>query len=88
MLNKRDVMEWKRGIEDTLNLGLSSAEQMHKAIAEAPLAFLESVEPIKEQVMGIREYQNKAITGFYIFLRDVNQRASQLSDNLISQLPE
>lgn len=88
MINKRDIKEFKRGWEETVQMGITSAEQLHKTIADAPFSYLESIEPIRDRVIDIKEYQNKALTGFYIFLKDVNNRIGELSDQIIDQLPE
>lgn len=87
MLNKREIKEFKKGMEETFQVGITSAEQLHKTIAEVPLSYLESIEPIRNQIHEIKEYQNKAITGFYIFLKDVNNRIGEVSDQIIDQIP-
>jgi hypothetical protein len=70
-------------IEEAVDKGATTAEEIHKSVAEFPLKLMEESELLREQAKGVRRLQEQAIGAFYDLVRDTNRRVARLTSDLL-----
>jgi len=73
-------------IQESVDQGAKTAEEIHRAIADLPLEVLERAEIFGKTARQIREVQGKAIGAVYDLVRDVNKRVGSYSTDLVDRL--
>jgi hypothetical protein len=73
----------QREIDD----GATSVEEIHKAIANLPLDFLERLDLFEETVKGARKVQEARIGAVYDVIRKVNDEVGKLARELLAGRP-
>ena len=72
-------------IEDAVNTGATSVEEIHKRIAEMPLTVLEQLGIFERTAGDVRQIQEKSIGAVYELIRDVNHEVAQLARELLEK---
>jgi hypothetical protein len=75
-------------VQEMVDKGATSVEEVHKAIAALPLDALESIEGIAEPAKDIKEIQQKTIGGVYDIIRKVNTKVSEIAEDIISKVED
>ncbi len=70
-------------IEEHVDRGATSVEEIHKAIADLPLDVLERNGLLERTAAEVREVQDRSIGAVYDVIRDVNRRVGELASNLL-----
>ena len=70
-------------IHETINEVTTAVEDIHRAIAEAPLDVMGSIEPFEQPVKEVRAAQDRSITVIYGLIRRVNDRVGRLTAELL-----
>jgi hypothetical protein len=72
-------------IEDAVNEGATSVEEIHKRIAEMPLTVLERLGLFERTASDVREIQDTSIGAIYQLIRDVNHEVGKLARDLLEK---
>jgi len=81
-----NLLKLKEIIQDAIDKGATSVEQIHKAIAAMPLEALEKVEPLESAARTTRKIQNDTIGNVYEIIRKVNQEVGKLAEDLLKKV--
>ncbi len=81
-----NVRKLKDLVQEFVDKGATSVEDIHKAIAALPLEALEGIEGIGESAKGIKEIQQKTIGGVYDIIRSVNNKVAEIAEEIISKV--
>jgi hypothetical protein len=83
-----DAKELTRLVEDAVNKGATTVEEIHREIADLPLSVLESLGVAERTAADVRSIQDASIGAIYDLIRDVNQKVTQLAGELLGSLAE
>lgn len=70
-------------VEEAIEDGATTAEEVHKSIADLPLQVLERLDLFGDVVKDVRRVQETSIGAIYDAIRKVNREVSQLADELL-----
>ena len=73
-------------IEVAVDKGATTAEQIHKSIADFPLKLMEESELLREPAKGVRRLQDQTIGALYDLVRDTNRRVAGFTSDLFRGL--
>lgn len=82
-----DAKELTRLIEDAVDKGATTVEQIHREIADLPLTVLERVGLFERTREDVRSLQDASIGAVYDVIRDVNHQVTQLAGELLESRP-
>jgi hypothetical protein len=74
-------------IEDAVNKGATTVEEIHREIADLPLAALERLGLFERTASDVRSLQEASIGAVYDVIRDVNQKVAKLAGELLGGSP-
>lgn len=80
-----DLKELRKMVEEAIDSGAKSVEQVHQAIAAMPLKYLEKVEMIESKARGVKEVQEKTIGHMYNLLRTINAKAGDFAEEILKK---
>lgn len=80
-----DERELTQLIEDAVDQGATSVEQIHKRIADMPLTVLERLGLFERTASDVKEIQDTSIGAVYELIRDVNHEVASLARELIEK---
>jgi hypothetical protein len=72
-------------IQEAVDRGATSVEEIHKAIADLPLDVMERNGLFEETTAEVRKVQERSIGAVYDVIRDVNRRIGELASDLLRQ---
>ncbi len=72
-------------LRDAVDRTATTAEEIHKAVADLPLRVLERAGLFDDTVAAARRFQTDAIGAVYDVVRQVNQRVGELADDLLDE---
>ncbi len=75
-------------IEEVVEKGATTVEQIHKEIADLPLTVLERVGLFERTADDVRSLQEASIGAVYDLIRDVNHEVNQLAGELLGERAE
>ena len=81
-----DLRKLKDLVQEVVDKGAKSVEEVHLAIAALPLDVLEGIEGLEEPAKSIKEIQQKTIGGVYDIIRKVNTKVSEIASDIISKV--
>ena len=70
-------------VQDAIDKGATTVEEIHKSIADLPLKILEDSDLLKTPAKEVRRVQDLAIGRIYDLIRDINQRVGKLAAQLL-----
>jgi hypothetical protein len=73
-----------RLIQDEIDKGATSVEEIHKAIADLPLKVLEGSDLLKAPAKRVRHVQDRSIGAIYDLVRKVNQEIGHYASELLA----
>jgi len=80
MTEQRPLMGW---VEESVDKGATTVEEIHRAIAELPLTMMEQNGVLAETAADVRKIQESSITAVYDLIRDVNHKVVKLAGELL-----
>jgi hypothetical protein len=86
--NMGNLRKLKDIVQEFVDKGATSVEEVHKSIAKLPLEVLESIEGIEEPAKGIKEIQQKTIGSVYDIIRQVNSKVAEIAEEIISKVED
>lgn len=81
-----DLVELTKTVQDAIDKGATSVEQVHRQIANMPLDFLSKIEQLEGPVSQAREFQDKTIGSIYETIHNINAKASEIAADLLSKI--
>lgn len=81
----RDAKALSKLIQDAIDKGATTVEEIHKSIAKLPLDMLAEIEPLKGPAKEARRVQDRSIGAIYDLIRDVNQQVGTLASDLLTR---
>jgi len=81
-----NLLKLKEIIQETIDKGATSVEQIHKAIAALPLEALEKIEPLESTAKTTRKIQEDTIGNVYEIIRKVNREVGKLAEDLLKKV--
>ncbi|MFH1537840.1 MAG: hypothetical protein ABIH66_02705 [bacterium] len=75
-------------VQEAVDKGATTVEDVHKAIAALPLDVLESIEGLEEPAGKVKEIQQKSIGGVYDIIRKVNDKVAEIADEILDRVEE
>ena len=75
-----------RLLQDEIDKGATTVEEIHKAIADLPLKILEGSDLLKGPAREVRRVQDRTIGAIYEFIRDINHKVWTFASELLAEL--
>jgi len=72
-------------IQDSIDKGATSVEEIHKSIADLPLKILEGSELLKAPAKEVRQLRDHTIGAMYDVVRKINQEVGTLASELLAE---
>jgi hypothetical protein len=72
-------------IQDAIDRGATTVEDIHKSIADLPLKILEESELLKGPVKEVQRVQDHTIGAIYDVIRGINQQVGALASELLNE---
>jgi hypothetical protein len=82
MSGKKTLMKL---VQDEIDKGATTVEEIHKAIADLPLRVLEESDLLKGPAKEVRRVQDHTIGAIYDVIRDVNQKIGTFASELLAE---
>lgn len=71
-------------VQETIDKGATTVEEVHRAIMNQPLEVIEKVAPSLEGTAeSVRNVQNRTIGGVYDIIRTVNKEVGKIAQELL-----
>lgn len=88
MANSKRTDEAKRIVEliqEAVDKGANTVEEIHKAIVDLPLKILEEIEVLKKPVKEVRRVQDRSIGAVYDLIREINEQIRKLAAEILNR---
>ena len=72
-------------IQDSIDEGATTAEKIHKSIAELPLKVLQDTDLLRGPAKEVMRVQDRTIGAIYDVIRDVNEKLGRFASELLAQ---
>ncbi len=72
-------------VEEAVDKGATTVEEIHKSIADLPLKLLEESELLRKPVREVRRLQGRTIGAIYDVVRNTNRRVAKLVSDLVER---
>ena len=69
-------------IQDSIDKGANTAEEIHKSIAELPLRVLQDTDILRGPAKEMMRVQDQTIGAIYDVIRDVNEKLGRFASEL------
>ena len=70
-------------IQDAIDKGATTVEEIHKSIANLPLKMLEETELLRRPAKEVRRVQDQTIGAIYDVIRGINRQVGTLASELL-----
>ena len=70
-------------IEEAIDKGATTVEDIHKAIADLPLRVLEQIKFLKKPLEQVRRVQDRSIGAIYDLIREINEQVGKLAAEML-----
>jgi hypothetical protein len=74
-----------RFIQDAIDKGATTVEEIHKSIADLPLKMLEESELLRGPAKEVRRVQDHTIGAIYDVIRGINKQVGTLASELLRE---
>lgn len=74
-----------RLIQDAIDEGATTVEEVHKSIADLPLKILEESEFLREPAKEVIRVQDRTLGAIYDLIRDVNEKVGSLASEFLDK---
>lgn len=76
--------ELARVVEEVIDKGASSAEEIHRAVGELPITVLENL-GLSDTASDVKRIQDRSIGAIYGMIRNVNHKVADIAADLLDQ---
>ncbi len=73
-----------RLVEEIIEKGASTAEEINRAILDLPVTMLDSL-GLEETAADVKKVQDRSIGAIYKLIRDINHKVADLASDLLEQ---
>ncbi len=73
-----------RLVEDVIDKGANTAEEINRAILDLPVTVLENL-GLGDTASQVKKVQDSTIGAIYTLIRDINHKVADLADDLLEQ---
>ena len=87
-MTTENIKDLKDFVQNAIDKGANSVEEIHKKIAGLPLDFIAKIGPLHEQAEQAKELQENTIGSIYETIRLVNEKGGKYAEELLSKSPE
>jgi histone H3/H4 len=81
----RDGKALPRFVQDAIDKGTTTVEDIHKSIVDLPLKILEESELLKEPAKEVRRVQDHTIGAVYDVIRRINEEVGKLAVDMLGE---
>ena len=74
-----------RFIQEAIDDGATTVEEVHKSIADLPLKILEESEILREPAKEMIKVQDRTLGAIYDLIRDINEKVGGLASELLAK---
>jgi len=84
------IKKVKDNVQQMVDKGVASVEEIHKSIAEIPFAQIEKAAPerFKQYVEPVKNIQDTAIGTVYSVIRKINRQIGEMADEVLTKVGE
>ena len=72
-------------IQDSIDKGATTVEEIHKAIADLPLKVLHDTDLLRGPAKEVKRVQDHTIGAVYDVIRDVNEKVGKFASQLLAE---
>jgi hypothetical protein len=72
-------------VQDAIDKGATTVEEIHKSIVDLPLRILEESELLRGPAKEVMRVQDHTIGAIYDLIRDINRRVGTLASELLTE---
>jgi len=83
-----NLVELQKTVQDAIDKGATSVEQVHKQIASMPLDYLARIAALEGPANQVKEFQNNTIGSIYQVIHNVNNKAGEIAKELLAKIPQ
>ncbi|MBF0100375.1 MAG: hypothetical protein HQK77_05645 [Desulfobacterales bacterium] len=80
------INELKDYIQESIDNGATTVEEIHKSLANKPFEFLERIHLSGERVARFQDIHHRTIGNVYEFIRTLNRRVGEIATDLLIRL--
>ncbi|MCP5501517.1 MAG: hypothetical protein H7A25_16565 [Leptospiraceae bacterium] len=81
-----NLKELQQVVQDAIDKGATSVEQVHRQIANMPLDMLAKIEQLEGPVNQARDFNDKTIGSIYELIHNLNNKAGEIARELLAKL--
>ena len=81
-----DLGELQKKIQEAIDNGATSIEQVHKSIAKIPYDVLEKIYPVDETSEEVRKAHDQTIGSVYNTIRNLNEHVGTVAAKLLEKV--
>jgi len=78
-----DLTEIQKIVKDAIDKGATSAEQVHRSVAQMPLKYLAKIEGAKSAAKDAGDIQDKTIGHVYSLIQQVNDNVYSIASDIL-----
>lgn len=87
MARQNDDEQLTRLIEDFIEKGANTAEEINRAVLDLPVSVLDSL-GLEETASDVKKMQDRSIGAVYQLIHDINHKVADLATELLEQHPD
>ena len=72
-------------VQEAIDKGATSVEEVHRSIAALPFEVLERIEPLAASAKTVKDLQQQSIGFVYETIRTVNRMAGEIAEQLLQR---
>jgi polyhydroxyalkanoate synthesis regulator phasin len=72
-------------IQEAIDRGATTVEEIHKSVADLPLRILEERESLRRPAKEVRRVQDRSIGAVYDLIRKINAQVGNLASDLVDK---
>lgn len=72
-------------IQEAIDEGATTVEEIHKSIADLPLRILEEIKFLRKPIKEVRRVQDRSIGAVYDLLREINEQIGKLAADMLKR---
>jgi hypothetical protein len=81
-----DLVELQKTVQEAIDNGATSVEQVHRQIANMPLDFLSKIEQLEGPISQVRDFQDKTVGSIYETIHNINAKAGEIAKELLAKM--
>ncbi|MCB1192438.1 MAG: hypothetical protein H7A23_10330 [Leptospiraceae bacterium] len=81
-----DLKELQQVVQDAIEKGAKTVEQVHRQIANMPLDVLARFEQLEAPLNQARDFNDRTIGSIYEAIHNLNQKAGEIAKELLAKI--